>query len=131
MVYSQAAPITPGERPPRTVASSPQTSIPGGRFWLMRVKNSNPSAFYGVFVVVKNTNATAARRFRVSASIAEKIESRQRRVEERLDRFNFPEDMSRPMMRGTNLHYDLAGRDIGTAYGGIGLFQQFAQRLEL
>jgi len=67
----------------------------------------------------------------VSASIADKIESRQRRVEERLDRFNFPEDLSRPVIRGTNLHYDLAGRDIGTACGGIGLMHQLAQRFEL
>ena len=67
----------------------------------------------------------------MSASIAERIESRQRRVDERLDRFNYPDDMSRPMMRGTNLHYDLADRDVGTACGGIGLIHQLVQRLEL
>lgn len=67
----------------------------------------------------------------MSASIAEKIASRQRRVEERLDRFNYPDDMSRPMMRGTNLHYELADRDVGTACGGIGLIHQLVQRLEL
>jgi Transposase DDE domain group 1 len=67
----------------------------------------------------------------VSDSIAEKIESRQHRVLERLDRFNFPDDMSRPMMRGTNVHYELADRDIGTACGGIGLIRQLVQRVEL
>jgi len=67
----------------------------------------------------------------VSASIAEKIASRQHRIEERLDRFNYPDDMSRPMMRGTNLHYELADRDVGTACGGIGLIHQLVQRLEL
>jgi hypothetical protein len=67
----------------------------------------------------------------VSASIAEKIASRQGRVEERLDRFNYPEDMSRPMLRGTNLHYELADRDVGTACGGVGLIHQLVQRLQL
>lgn len=57
--------------------------------------------------------------------------SRQRRVEQRLDRFNYPEDMSRPMMRGTNLHFELAERATGTACGGIGLVHQLVERLEL
>jgi hypothetical protein len=69
--------------------------------------------------------------FRVSASIAGRIASRQRRIQERLDRDNYPDDLSRPMMRGTNLHYDLAERSIGTACGGIGLMHQLVQRLEL
>ena len=63
--------------------------------------------------------------------ISKRMRSRQRRVERRLDRFNFPTDMSRPMMRGTNLHYDLADRATGTAYGGIGLVHRLAQRLDL
>ena len=67
----------------------------------------------------------------MSASIAEQIASRQRRIEKRLDRFNYPDDMSRPMFRGTNLHYELADRDVGTACGGIGLIHQLVQRLEL
>ena len=67
----------------------------------------------------------------MSTSIAEKIESRQHRVEERLNRFNFPLDMGRPMIRGRNLHYELAGRDVGTACGGIGLIHRLVQRLEL
>ena len=67
----------------------------------------------------------------MSASIAEKIAARQHRVLERLDRFNFPDDMSRPMIRGTNVHYELADRDVGTACGGIGLIRQLVQRVEL
>jgi hypothetical protein len=59
------------------------------------------------------------------------MRSRQRRVEKRLDRFNFPDDMSRPMIRGTNLHFELARRSTGTAYGGIGLVHQLVQRLDL
>lgn len=34
------------------------------------------------------------------------------------------------MMRGTNLHFELEERQVGTACGGIGLMHQLAQRLE-
>ena len=63
--------------------------------------------------------------------MAKRMQSRQRRIERRLDRFNFPDDMSRPVMRDTKTHYELADRAIGTAYGGIGLVQQLVRRLEL
>lgn len=69
--------------------------------------------------------------FQVSASIAEKIKSRQYRVEERSNRDNYPGDMSRPMMRGTNLYFELADPDVGTACGGIGLIHRLVQHLEL
>lgn len=59
------------------------------------------------------------------------MRSRQQRIERRLDRDNYPEDLSRPMMRGAKPHYELAGRATGTAYGGIGLVHQLVQRLEL
>jgi len=49
------------------------------------------------------------------------------RVTDRLDKFNFPDDLSRPMLRAGNLHYELAGRSVGTAYGGIGLIHQLVQ----
>lgn len=67
----------------------------------------------------------------MSNSITKRTQVRQRRIKKRLDRFNFPEDMSRPMMRGTNLHFELAERATGTAYGGIGLVHQLVQRLDL
>lgn len=67
----------------------------------------------------------------MSNIISKRIRSRQRRIEKRLDRFQFPADMSRPMMRGSNLHYELADRATGTAYGGIGLVHRLVQRLEL
>ena len=63
--------------------------------------------------------------------MSKKTRSRQRRIERRLDRFNFPDDMSQPVMRGANMHYELADRTTATAYGGIGLAHQLAQRLDL
>lgn len=67
----------------------------------------------------------------MSNIISKRIQSRQRRIEKRLDRFRFPADMSQPMMRGTNLHYELADRVTGTACGGVGLAHRLVQRLEL
>lgn len=56
---------------------------------------------------------------------------RQRRLAKRLDKHNFPSDLSRPMIRATNTHYEVADKAVGTAYGGIELLLQLAQRLNL
>ena len=62
---------------------------------------------------------------------ANRSEARKRRVLNRLDRFNFPEDTTKPVLQGANAVFELAGRAAGTAYGGIGLVHQLAQRIEL
>ena len=63
--------------------------------------------------------------------IREQIELRQRRITQRLDKENYPEDMSQPMMRGPSPHFELSGRSVGTAYGGIGLIHQLVGELGL
>ena len=63
--------------------------------------------------------------------IDRQIESRQRRMARRLDKLNYPEDMSKPMMRGSNIQFELSDRTVGTAYGGIGLIHQFVGELGL
>jgi hypothetical protein len=67
----------------------------------------------------------------VKRIIRESIESRQRRITSRLSKFNYPEDLSKPMMRGSNPQFELSGRAVGTAYGGIGLIHQFVKELKL
>jgi Transposase DDE domain group 1 len=67
----------------------------------------------------------------VKTIIREQIESRQRRIAHRLGKFNYPEDMSEPMMRGSSPQFELSGRTVGTAYGGIGLIHQFVGELGL
>ena len=57
--------------------------------------------------------------------------ARKRRLARRLDRFNFPDDLSRPMMRSGNVQFELAERVVGTAYGGLGLIHQLAIDLGL
>ena len=63
--------------------------------------------------------------------IAKRIAARKRRLAKRLHKFNYPEDLTRPVLRNTNVQYDLAGRGAGTAYGGIGLMQQLVRELGL
>lgn len=48
--------------------------------------------------------------------MAKRMQSRLRRIERRLDRFNFPDDMSRPMMCDTKTRYEMAGRVIGAGW---------------
>jgi hypothetical protein len=57
--------------------------------------------------------------------------ARQRRIIERLDKCNFPDDLRRPMIRAANIHYEMAERSVGTPYGGIGLIHQLAKTLGL
>lgn len=63
--------------------------------------------------------------------IRRRIASRKQRLEDRLDRFNFPEDRSRPMMRGATPRFELAERGVGTAHGGIALAHQLVRALGL
>lgn len=69
--------------------------------------------------------------FRVKAIIHRRIAARKRRLAKRLDKHNYPNDLSRPVMGGQNIQYEMAGRAIGTAYGGIGLVEQLVRRLGL
>jgi len=69
--------------------------------------------------------------FRVSTIIHQRPASRKQRLTERLDKFNSPDDLEQPMLRASNIQYELAGRSVGTAYGGIGLMHQLVQVLGL
>ncbi len=55
---------------------------------------------------------------------------RKRKVEKRLERRNW-EDQQRPMFRGSNIRYELDGRDKGIASGGIGVIHTMARRIGL
>ena len=69
--------------------------------------------------------------FRVKRSIRDRIRARNRRLQRRLDKFNYPLDREQPMLRPGNVQYELSGRSVGTAYGGIGLIQQLVRELKL
>jgi hypothetical protein len=49
----------------------------------------------------------------------------------RLDKDNYPDDLSQPMIRGSAPQYELSGRATGTTCGGIGLIHQMVCELGL
>jgi hypothetical protein len=59
-------------------------------------------------------------------TILDRIRQRKRRILDRLDRDNFPEGDG-PVMRASNIHFELAERTLATNYGGIGLVCQLAR----
>ena len=67
----------------------------------------------------------------MNAIIRNRIAARKRRLQKRLDKDNYPDDLSRPMIRGSAPRYELSGRSTGTAYGGIGLIHQLVRELGL
>ncbi len=67
----------------------------------------------------------------MNAIIRNRIAARKRRLQQRLDKDHYPDDLSRPMIRGSTPRYELAGRASGTAYGGIGLIHQLVRDLGL
>ena len=69
--------------------------------------------------------------FRVQKSIRDEMRARKRRLERRLDKFNYPADLEQPMLRPGNVQYELSGRNVGTAYGGIGLMHKLVREIGL
>jgi Transposase DDE domain group 1 len=63
--------------------------------------------------------------------IRKRVAVRKRRWKRRLDKDNYPDDLSQPMIRGSTPQYELSGRSIGTVCGGIGLIHQLVRELGL
>ena len=72
----------------------------------------------------------ANKAFRVSRTYPKILRNRKRRIERRLAPRNW-EAQDQPMMRGSNIHYELSARTQGTSYGGLGAIHLMAQRLGL
>lgn len=67
----------------------------------------------------------------MTAIIDERLAARKRRVEERLDKSRYSADRSLPILHNPNVRFELAGRGVGTSYGGVALAQQLVWRLGL
>jgi Transposase DDE domain group 1 len=76
-------------------------------------------------------NREKQKEFRVKKSIRDRWRARKRRLIRRLDKINYPPDLGQPMLRGGNVQYELSGRGVGTAYGGIGLIHKLVQQTGL
>ena len=59
-----------------------------------------------------------------------KLNRRKKKIEKRLERRNW-EDQARPMFQGSNIHYQVDGRNMGIAQGGIGVLHRLAKKVGL
>ncbi len=66
----------------------------------------------------------------MNAKIRRKLARRKRRIQRRLDKSNL-QGCSQPLFTASNIHYDLAERGRGLAYGGIGLVHLLVRKLGL
>ena len=68
--------------------------------------------------------------FRVSRNYPKILRNRKRRIERRLAPRHWQEQQE-PMMRATNIHYELSGKITATSYGGMGALHTMVQTLGL
>ena len=68
--------------------------------------------------------------FRVSRSYPKILRNRKRRIQRRLAPRNW-EQQEAPMLRGSNIHYELSDKTRASGYGGIGAVHLMVQRLGL
>jgi hypothetical protein len=66
----------------------------------------------------------------VKIKLRQQLHARKRKIERRLDKTKFPKGFG-PVLRGGNLHYEMAERVHGLGHGGIALFHQLAQDIGL
>jgi hypothetical protein len=66
----------------------------------------------------------------VNAKIRRQLERRKRRIAFRLDKSKLGE-LGKPVFTASNIHYEIAERDRGIAYGGIGALHLLARRVGL
>ena len=64
------------------------------------------------------------------SSIAKRLRARKERMRRRLDKNRFPKEEG-PLLRASNIHYELAERTLATNYGGIGLVHDLVNELGL
>src|SRR2546426_1341152 len=73
---------------------------------------------------------TNKRSFRVNKSYSKILRNRKNRIERRLGPKNW-EEQPRPMLKASNIHYEMAARVQGINCGGIGAMHLMVQRLGL
>jgi hypothetical protein len=66
----------------------------------------------------------------VNRTVRDRLAARKRQIEGRLDKTK-PCDSTKPMFTASTIHYEIADRVHGIAYGGIGAFLLLARRLGL
>jgi hypothetical protein len=80
--------------------------------------------------VVRLSIAPKKRRFRVKTTIRQRLAARKRQIERRLDKTKLG-DCAKPMFSASNIHYEIADRARGLAFGGIGAIHLLARKVGL
>ena len=62
--------------------------------------------------------------------ITKKLAQSKRKIRKRLNKKSLPE-APEPMLNPGNIHYDIADRNRGILYGGMGAVQMLVKKLEL
>jgi len=81
-------------------------------------------------MLYRATITTNRKGFRVNAKVHQQLANRKSRIERRLGKKRLG-NTRRPAFTATNIHYEIADRCSGLAYGGIGAFHLLAQRVGL
>lgn len=68
--------------------------------------------------------------FRVNTTIRRRLASRKRQIQRRLDKTRLG-DCSQPVLTASNIHYDIAERTRGLAFGGIGAVHLLVRKIGL
>jgi hypothetical protein len=76
---------------------------------------------------MKTSNLTKNRAFRVSRTYPNIIRNRKQRIQRRLQPHPWPEQ-DKPMLAGSNIHYEMAQRTQAIGCGGIGAIHLLAQQ---
>jgi len=84
----------------------------------------------GILRFVGTAKAIERRAFQVNGFCRKNLESRKARIAKRLERRNFP-DQTEPVLRGGNVRYELAGRQLGARHGGVAAIHEMVRRLGL
>ena len=79
---------------------------------------------------VKNASSTAKKHFRVKRNYPKILRNSKARIVRRLASRNWAAQ-PQPMLRAGNIHYEMAQKNKGHSYGGIGAIHLMAQRLGL
>jgi hypothetical protein len=66
----------------------------------------------------------------VKRTVGDRLNARKRQIQRRLDKTK-PCDSTKPMFTASNIHYEMADRVHGIAYGGIGALHLLARRIGL
>lgn len=89
---------------------------------------------FSIFIVyyTNNTSTITIKKgvFQMNKKTNKKLNNRKNKIEKRVERKNW-EDQSSPMFSGSNIHYDIDGRNSGISCGGIGVIQLLAQKIGL